>query len=95
MEKERSILRNVGIGQDLWEEEVKETCYLVNQSPTSSLIDKTAQEVWIGKKPSFKHLIFFVVMHMYMFQRRKGASWITKLKKCIFIGYKDGIKSCN
>ena len=29
-----------------------------------------------------------------MFQRRKGASWIKKLK-CIFIGYKEEIKGCN
>ena len=34
-------------------------CYLVNQSPTSVLIDKNPQEVWIGKKPSIKHLKFF------------------------------------
>jgi hypothetical protein len=27
-----------------------------------------------------------------MFQRKIGVSWIIKLKKCIFIGYKDGVK---
>ena len=32
------------------------------------------------------------MMHMYMFQRRKEPSWIVNFKKCIFIGYKDGLK---
>ena len=41
MEKERSMLSNVGIGQEFWAEAVEITCYLVNRSPTSSLLDKT------------------------------------------------------
>ena len=52
MEKERSMLSNVGIGQEFWVEAVEIACYLVNQSPTLALIDKTPQEVWPGKKPS-------------------------------------------
>eukprot|EP00253_Pinus_taeda_P020099 PITA_20099 len=31
-------------------------CYLVNRSPSSTLEDKTPQEVWTGKKPSLSHL---------------------------------------
>ena len=39
------------------------------------------------------HILEFLgVMLLYMFQRRKGESWIIKQKKCIFVGYKDGIK---
>jgi hypothetical protein len=32
------------------------------------------------------------VMLMYMFQRKIGVSWIINAEKCIFIGYKDGVK---
>ena len=59
MEKERLMLSSAGIGQEFWAEAVETACYLVNRSPTSALIDKTPQEVWIGKKPSIKHLKFF------------------------------------
>ena len=59
MEKARSMLSSVGIGQEFWAEAVETACYLVNRSPTSTLIDKTPQEVWTGKKPSIKNLIFF------------------------------------
>ena len=58
-EKERSMLSSAGIGQEFWTEAVETTCYLVNQSPTSALIDKTPQEVWTGKKPSIKNLKVF------------------------------------
>ena len=40
MEKERSMLSSAGIGQEFWAEAVETTCYLVNRSPTSALIDK-------------------------------------------------------
>ena len=47
------------MGQEFWVEAVETACYLVNRSPTSTMIDKTTQEVWTGKKPSIKHLEFF------------------------------------
>jgi hypothetical protein len=42
--------------------------------------------------PLFNILECLVVMLMYMFQKRIGVSWIKKVEKCIFIGYKDGLK---
>jgi hypothetical protein len=35
------------------------------------------------------------VILMYIFQRKIGVSWIKKGEKCIFIGYKDGVKGYN
>ena len=32
------------------------------------------------------------MMHMYIFQRRKRTKLDSKFEKCIFIGYKDGLK---
>ena len=80
MEKERSMLSSAGIGQEFWAEAVETTCYLVNRSPTSALIDKTPQEVWTGKKLSIKHLKFFGCDAYVHVPKEKRASWITKLK---------------
>ena len=40
-EKERSTVSSSGIGQELRVEAVDTTCYLVNRSPISSLVEKT------------------------------------------------------
>ena len=59
MEKARSMLCGVGLGQEFWVEAVDTTCYLINRSPSSALEDKTPQAVWTGKKPSLSHLRAF------------------------------------
>jgi hypothetical protein len=55
MEKERCILSCARLGKEFWEETVGTICYLVNRLPSSSLDDKTPQEVWTGKKHSLTH----------------------------------------
>eukprot|EP00253_Pinus_taeda_P023868 PITA_23868 len=50
------MLNGARLGQEFWVEAVETTCYLVNRLPSSTLKDKTPQEVWTGKKPSLSHL---------------------------------------
>ena len=86
------MLSSAGIGKEFWAEAVETTCYLVNRSPTSALIDKTPQEVWIGKKTSIKNLKVFgcdADVHVPKEKRRKLDN---KAETCVFIGYKDGMK---
>ena len=93
MENERIVLRSVGIGQELWAKAVETTCYLVNRSHTSSLVEKTQQKVWNGKKPSIKHLKVFSwdsYVHVPMDKRSKLDN---KDEKCILIVYKVGMES--
>lgn len=40
MEKARSMLSGIGLEQKIWAEIVATTCYLINKSPTSALVDK-------------------------------------------------------
>ena len=94
MEKERSMLIGTGLGQEFWAEEVETTCYLVNISPSSALEDKTPHEVWTGKKPSLSHLrVFGCDAYVYV-PKEKRIKLDGKSKRCIFIGYKDGLKGC-
>ena len=41
MDKERSILNGVGLTHEFWAEEVNTTKYLVNRSPSSTLVNST------------------------------------------------------
>jgi hypothetical protein len=59
MEKQRSILNNVGLAQEFWAEAIDTTTYLVNRSPLAVLVESTPHDVWFGKKPLLSHLIVF------------------------------------
>jgi hypothetical protein len=71
---------------------VDTACYLVNRSPSQTLVDKTLHEAWIGKKPSLKHLRFFGCDAYVHVPKENESKLDNKVEKCIFIGYKNGIK---
>src|SRR5271168_1572192 len=92
MERERSMLSGSGLGQEFWAEAVDTACYLINRPPSSELEDKTPQEVWTSKKPSLSHLRVFGCDAYVHVPKEKRTKLDSKYEKCIFIGYKDGLK---
>ena len=86
-EKVTSMLSNAGLSQTFWAEAVNTTVHLINQSPSKALDSAILEEVWSGKKPSYKHLRVFgceAYMHVPKELRKKLES---KSRKCIFLGY--------
>jgi len=71
---------------------VEIACYLVNRSPSLALKDRTPQELWMGKKPSLSHLSIFGCDAYLHVPKEKRTKLDSKSEKCIFIGYKDGLK---
>jgi hypothetical protein len=92
MEKARCMFSGVMLGQEFWIEVVGIACYLVNRSPLSALGDKTPQEVWTGKEPSLTHLKVFGYEAYVHVPKENRSNLDKKAGKCIFIGYKDGLK---
>jgi transposase InsO family protein len=92
MEKSRSMLSGAELGHEFWAEAVGTTCYLVNRSPSSTLDDKTPHEVWTRKKPSLEHLRVFGCDAYVHVPKENRSKMDKKDEKCIFIGYKDGVK---
>jgi hypothetical protein len=92
MEKSRSMLSGVGLGQEYWAEAISTTCYLVNRSPSSVVDDKTPPEVWSRKKPSLQHLKVFGCDGYVHVLKENRCKMDKKDEKCIFIGHKDGVK---
>ena len=64
------------------------TCYLVNRSPSSTLDDKTPQEVWTSKEHSLTHLKVFGCDAYVHVPKENRSKLDKKAEKCIFIGYK-------
>jgi hypothetical protein len=92
MENARSMLSSAELGQELWAEAVGTSCYMVNRSPSSVLDDKTPHEVWSGKKPSLQHVRVFGCDSYVHVPEENRSKMDKKAEKCIFIGYKDGVK---
>jgi hypothetical protein len=92
MDKARSMLGGVGVAQEFWAKVVKTTKYLVNMSPLSKLVTMTPNEVWLGKKPLMEHLKVFGFYAFVHVPKEKRSTLDKKEVKCIFIGYKEGMK---
>jgi hypothetical protein len=66
--------------------------YLVNMYPSSTLVDMNPNEVWYGKKPSVAHLKVFGCDAFVHVPKERRSKLDKKEVKCIFIGYKEGMK---
>jgi hypothetical protein len=56
------------------------------------LFDTTPNEVWSGKNPSVAHLKVFGCDAFVHVHKEKRSKMDNKVVKCIFIGYKEGMK---
>ena len=51
----RSMISHSTLPESLWGEALKTTTYILNRVPTKAAA-KTPYELWVGRKPSLKHL---------------------------------------
>ena len=92
MEKARSMLSGAGLEQIFWAKAIATACYLINKSPTSTLVDKTPMEAWTGHKPSLRHLRVFGCEAYAHVPKEKQTKLDNKTIKYIFIIYSYGVK---
>ena len=59
LERERSMLSNANLQQELWAEVVTIACYLVNRSPPTTIECKISEEVWTGHPCNYSNLKYF------------------------------------
>ena len=67
-------------------------CYVVNISLMMAVVDKTPYEAWDGKIPSLTHLRVFGCDAFVDIPKERRQKLDNKSEKCIFVGYKDGVK---
>ncbi|WZY88109.1 hypothetical protein YC2023_044844 [Brassica napus] len=56
MEKVRCFLSESGLGEEFWSEAAAFSVYTINRSPSSAVGFKVPEEIWLGKKPGYKHM---------------------------------------
>jgi hypothetical protein len=66
--------------------------YLLNMYPSSVLVEMTPHEVWFVKKPLVSHIKLFGRDAFAHVHKEKRSKLDNNAVKCIFIGYKEGMK---
>ncbi|KAH9679836.1 hypothetical protein KPL71_026295 [Citrus sinensis] len=74
------------------EEAAKTACYIVNRSPSTAIGLKTAMEMWTGKAADYSYLHAFGCPVYVMYNAQERTKLDPKSRRCIFLGYADGVK---
>ena len=85
LERERSMLSNANLGQELWEEVVSTTCYLINRSLSMAIDCKIPEEVWIGHSYAYLNLKIFGCEAYACTPKNQRSKLDPRSKKCIFL----------
>ena len=89
MEKVRCMLNESGLGEEFWAEAAATAAYLINRSPASAIDHNVPEELWLNKKPGYKHLRRFgSIAYVHIDQGKLKP----RALKGIFIGYPSGTK---
>ncbi|KAG8472381.1 hypothetical protein CXB51_035329 [Gossypium anomalum] len=89
MEKVRCMLSNANLPKSFWAEAASTACFLINRSPSVAIEKKTPQEVWSGNPANYSDLkIFGCPAYAHVNNGKLEPRSI----KCVFLGYKAGVK---
>ncbi|KAG8481139.1 hypothetical protein CXB51_025904 [Gossypium anomalum] len=89
MEKVRCMLSNANLPKSFWAEAASTACFLINRSPSVAIEKKTPQEVWAGNPANYSDLkIFGCPAYAHVNNGKLEPRSI----KCVFLGYKAGVK---
>ncbi|KAH9706497.1 hypothetical protein KPL70_012225 [Citrus sinensis] len=91
-ERIRAMLRTAGLPNSFWAEAAKTACYIVNRSPSTAIGLKTAMEMWTGKPADYSYLHAFGCPVYVMYNAQERTKLDAKSRRCIFLGYADGVK---
>ena len=80
------MLSNAGLHRRFW---ASTACYLINRSPSIAIEKKTPIEVWSGSPADYSELrVFGCTAYAHV----DNGKLEPRAVKCIFLGYKSGVK---
>jgi transposase InsO family protein len=87
--KARCMLSDAGLHRHFWIEAASTACYLINRSPSIAINKKTPIEVWSGSPANYLELrVFGCTAYAHV----DNGKLEPRAVKCIFLGYKSGVK---
>ncbi|GJR91241.1 retrovirus-related pol polyprotein from transposon TNT 1-94 [Tanacetum coccineum] len=92
LERARAMLATASLGKSFWAEAVNTACYVINRSPSTAVELKTPMEMWTGKPVNYSDLHIFGSPVYVMYNTQETTKLDPKSRKCLFLGYADGVK---
>ncbi|GJZ97609.1 retrovirus-related pol polyprotein from transposon TNT 1-94 [Tanacetum coccineum] len=92
LERARAMLATASLGKSFWAEAVNTACYVINRSPSTAVELKTPMEMWTGKPVDYSDLHIFGSPVYVMYNTQETTKLDPKSRKCLFLGYADGVK---
>ncbi|GJX56147.1 gag-pol polyprotein [Tanacetum coccineum] len=86
------MLATASLGKSFWVEVVNTACYVINRSPSTTVELKTPMEMWTGKLVNYSDLHIFGSPVYVMYNTQETTKLDPKSKKCLFLGYTNGVK---
>lgn len=87
VERARTMIDESGGEKQLWGEAVRTAVYVVNRSPTASVVGATPAEIWYGHKPNVQNLRVFGCAAYSHIPKELRTKMDKKAEKCILVGY--------
>uniref|UniRef100_A0A2N9H0H2 Integrase catalytic domain-containing protein n=1 Tax=Fagus sylvatica TaxID=28930 RepID=A0A2N9H0H2_FAGSY len=88
----RCLRLNAELPKIFWAEAVDMACYIINRSPRVALDGKVAEEVWTGQEVDYSFMRIFGCPAYVHISGEDRSKLDPKSKKCIFLGFKKGVK---
>ncbi|GJR76718.1 gag-pol polyprotein [Tanacetum coccineum] len=92
LERARAMLATASLGKSFWAEADNTACYVINRSPSTTVELKTPMEMWTGKPVDYSDLHIFGSPVYVMYNTQETTKLDPKSRKCLFLGYADGVK---
>ena len=83
------MLSNAKLPKSFWAEAVSKACYLINRSPSMAIEKKTPLEVWSDTPGNYSELRIFGCP---AYSHVDNGKLEPRSLKCIFLGFKPGVK---
>ncbi|GJV43850.1 gag-pol polyprotein [Tanacetum coccineum] len=86
------MLATVRLEKSFWAEAINTVCYMIDRSPSTAVELKTPMEIWTKKPVNYSDLYIFG-SHVYVMKNTQETTKLDlKYRKCLFLGYAEGVK---
>jgi hypothetical protein len=87
IEVARTMLDEYKISDQFWAEAINTACHAINRLYLHKILNKTAYEVLLGKKPNMSYFIVFGSKCFILNKKPKNSKFAPKIDEDFFLGY--------